>query len=56
MRPAYRGLKPADYDAFVMRLQWLHGPERAGAILAGQDDATERDIARWRLLGWRPPQ
>lgn len=35
------------------RLLWLYGPERAQAIISGQDHATQADLASWRSLGQR---
>lgn len=36
------------------RLSWAHGEARAASIIAGQDEATNIDIAAWRGLGSRP--
>jgi hypothetical protein len=35
------------------RLLWLYGPERAAEIMAGRDEATQADIAKWNALGNR---
>lgn len=35
------------------KLTWQYGPERAQAILSGNDVATQADIARWNHLGRR---
>lgn len=43
-------LNAADLHA---RLTWRHGPERTADILAGRDERTRVDLARWRLLGLR---
>lgn len=32
-------------------LNWQYGPDRTAAILAGEDSATESDLAAWRSLG-----
>ena len=40
------------YDERTMaRLQWQYGPERAVAIVAGIDPATNADLAAWNALG-----
>jgi hypothetical protein len=33
------------------RLSDFHGPERAALILAGNDPASNADLAAWRALG-----
>ena len=35
----------------VDQLVWKYGPEHAGKILAGKDEATNNDLAAWRNLG-----
>lgn len=41
-----------DWAEFTFRRQcWLYGPERAAAIMVGEDPATEADIAAWNRLG-----
>lgn len=35
----------------AQRLTWAHGPDRALAILLGQDEKTNADIESWRNLG-----
>ena len=37
--------------AHARKLTWFHGPDRALAILLGQDEATNVDIEAWRGLG-----
>lgn len=39
--------------ALRAKLVWLYGAERAAAILAGNDPATQADIRRWNSLGRR---
>lgn len=43
---------PGYVDLF-RRLAWLYGPERAEAIAAGVDPATNADIESWRRVGRR---
>lgn len=48
----------AAYDEItVARLDWAHGAERTNAILAGEDELTNADLAAWHRLigGERPP-
>lgn len=33
------------------RLAWSYGPDRAAQIIAGNDPATQGDVARWNSLG-----
>lgn len=32
------------------RLAWLYGEARAGAIIAGEDPATNADLASWSVV------
>lgn len=41
--------KPALED----RLRWCYGAERASEIIAGRDEAANRDLASWERLGAR---
>lgn len=40
-------------ERFHERLRWAHGDARAAQIIAGQDPATNRDMAAWKSLGAR---
>lgn len=55
-RPSY-GKEPDHgvcWKAFTFRrLVWLYERERALAIQAGRDPATQADVARWNTLGRR---
>lgn len=43
-----------DWDARTYRsLAWQYGTYRASVIRAGQDPATQADLAAWRNLGGR---
>jgi len=33
------------------RLIWLYGSDRAESIMFGKDEATNRDLLRWRNFG-----
>lgn len=39
------------HQTFYDRLVWVHGPDRAEAIIDGKDAVTNADIAKWRSLG-----
>lgn len=40
------------WGAFTFdRLAWLYGPQRAQAMRAGRDPATNADIEAWNRLG-----
>lgn len=53
-----RGLAPNEvihdwrYHTYE-NLAWHYGTSRAYAILAGNDSATQSDLARWNALGRR---
>ena len=38
-------------DFTFMRLCWLYGPERAVAIIRGEDAAMNEDVRAWRRFG-----
>lgn len=43
-------MEAAEQDNLRERLTWAHGRERASAIMLGEDDATNEDLASWRRL------
>lgn len=43
-------MNPYDYQTRD-RLVRCHGPDRAAAIIAGEDRATNVDLARWHAIG-----
>lgn len=61
-RPAYF-LSRAEWNAafraderereLQRRLSWRCGPERAGKIMSGEDEAAEADLRSWRDIGAR---
>lgn len=40
-------------DHTRQRLEWLHGPEKAAAIMSGTDAKARADLAAWNSLGAR---
>lgn len=38
-------------DDLGARLAWAHGPERAAAILGGEDEDASADVSQWRNIG-----
>lgn len=41
----------AEWVRLRSALKWRYGADRAAQVLAGQDDATNADLAAWRALG-----
>lgn len=45
-------LRPAHWTELLQdRLSWRYGPQRAALIVAGEDEAANRDLAAWRQFG-----
>lgn len=45
----------AQLERLGQQLAWLYGPDLAAAILRGEDEATNVDLAAWRSLGIAKP-
>ena len=50
-RPPVKPMPDPRWVALEAALTWNYGAERAKAILAGDDEATQRDQFLWRRLG-----
>lgn len=46
------GLIEHSWQAYTLdRIEWLYGPERAAAVMAGADRATNADLDAWNRIG-----